>query len=427
MEHHSAAAIRVVAIDDDELYRDYIRTVLRDTDNFDVSYAVDGASSLALLDMAGADCVILDYDLGVENGIAIAQTIKRKYSDPPPIVMLSGKATAKVITMALREGFSDFLIKKTLTPNELIGAVSNAVDRRLKEKAQELARMQLARMSSINGITGLYTGDFIKARSRELVASAIRRGESCAAIIVRPHDLESVVDTFGFVVRDRALRMFASRLRGAVSKADICGHYAEDSFLYLIDRESTLQTITDVCERLSRDLTFALNVDQASFNITVRIGAALFPEAAATVELFLEAADRALSYAQSNRVPFTIAPPIYAESGCVEISSPLENHPVAADLNPSELGQLTVNRSNDRRKDLRHRVLKRGKICLHGLESVLDCTIRDMSNNGARLRLPSYYLLPDRFELLIIDSGLRRPVAVRWRAGLEFGVQYIPL
>ena len=63
-----------------------------------------------------------------------------------------------------------------------------------------------------------------------------------------------------------------------------------------------------------------------------------------------------------------------------------------------------------------------GKIVLDS-GGVIDCTIRDRSASGARLKVVSVVGIPDRF-VLSIGAGTERYIAVvEWRKQGELGVQ----
>jgi PilZ domain len=55
---------------------------------------------------------------------------------------------------------------------------------------------------------------------------------------------------------------------------------------------------------------------------------------------------------------------------------------------------------------------------------MIDCTVRDMSEKGARLRVPDEFAVPSRFVLRMKDTGENRKVAVRWQAGVDLGVEF---
>jgi hypothetical protein len=79
----------------------------------------------------------------------------------------------------------------------------------------------------------------------------------------------------------------------------------------------------------------------------------------------------------------------------------------------------------EQRKDSRGKALKGGKIVLRG-SSIFDCTIRDLSKGGARLRIENTLALPDRFELRYeTELGpLRRACRVIWRGPGEVGIAF---
>lgn len=73
----------------------------------------------------------------------------------------------------------------------------------------------------------------------------------------------------------------------------------------------------------------------------------------------------------------------------------------------------------------RSRQLKSGVIVLNRRCSTLACTIRDIGDFGARLRLGSVINLADEFELIFLND--RKIVAVRkcWHTHPECGVMFI--
>lgn len=72
----------------------------------------------------------------------------------------------------------------------------------------------------------------------------------------------------------------------------------------------------------------------------------------------------------------------------------------------------------------RRRVLKGAKVLFNGKSSVIDCTVRDMSAGGAKLRLVSTIGVPDRFVLQLPAEEGEHPCCVAWRSGTEIGVTF---
>ncbi len=79
---------------------------------------------------------------------------------------------------------------------------------------------------------------------------------------------------------------------------------------------------------------------------------------------------------------------------------------------------------DDKRKAPRRRVLKEGKIVFADAMRVIDCTIRDMSPEGARLLISNTIGVPDSFNLYEKSTGLLYPANVVWRQSNALGVRF---
>lgn len=72
----------------------------------------------------------------------------------------------------------------------------------------------------------------------------------------------------------------------------------------------------------------------------------------------------------------------------------------------------------------RSRTLKSGKIVFNHRASVLDCTVRNLSDEGACLLLPSTVGIPDDFDLLIEPDKPARRCQVTWKNESRIGVTF---
>jgi PilZ domain len=74
----------------------------------------------------------------------------------------------------------------------------------------------------------------------------------------------------------------------------------------------------------------------------------------------------------------------------------------------------------DQRRAARRRVLKAGTIEFGG--STLTCSVRDRSDTGAMLDVPSPIGIPDQFVLA--TNGSRIPCRVVWRSEKRIGIAF---
>ena len=79
---------------------------------------------------------------------------------------------------------------------------------------------------------------------------------------------------------------------------------------------------------------------------------------------------------------------------------------------------------NDKRKITRRRVLKVGKIVFADGMRVIDCTIRDLSKDGAKLIIGNTIGVPDSFFLYEQSTGSLYPSSIVWRQPKSVGVKF---
>lgn len=75
------------------------------------------------------------------------------------------------------------------------------------------------------------------------------------------------------------------------------------------------------------------------------------------------------------------------------------------------------------RQSPRRKALKGGKILLSKWASI-DCTIKDVTEAGARLEFKSPTELPAEFKLLILATDQTIPAELVWQRGLSAGVRF---
>ena len=87
---------------------------------------------------------------------------------------------------------------------------------------------------------------------------------------------------------------------------------------------------------------------------------------------------------------------------------------------PASLGETPA---PERRRNRRLRTLKQGRIVLSDW-TVMDCLIRDISDEGARVALGGLTELPQQFRLLVVSSNLLMPAELEWQRSLLAGVRF---
>jgi PilZ domain len=79
---------------------------------------------------------------------------------------------------------------------------------------------------------------------------------------------------------------------------------------------------------------------------------------------------------------------------------------------------------DDRRTIKRTRVLRSAKIIVPRRSPVIHCTVQNVNNGGACLKLANTYGLPETFDLTFEHGRTRRSCRVIWRTDDKLGVAF---
>jgi len=84
----------------------------------------------------------------------------------------------------------------------------------------------------------------------------------------------------------------------------------------------------------------------------------------------------------------------------------------------------TMEKATQNRRDAgRHRILKGAHIIFKGHSSTIDCTVRNLSERGACLKVESPVGIPDMFDL-VLDKASVYHCRVTWRKATQIGVNF---
>ena len=80
--------------------------------------------------------------------------------------------------------------------------------------------------------------------------------------------------------------------------------------------------------------------------------------------------------------------------------------------------------SDERRTLLRKRSFLQGRLYFNNRRSSLDCLVRDISGQGAKLKVSDSIAIPEMVELYIPNKDETYRAEVQWRTGFEIGVTF---
>ena len=78
----------------------------------------------------------------------------------------------------------------------------------------------------------------------------------------------------------------------------------------------------------------------------------------------------------------------------------------------------------ERRRQPRARTLKSARILFNQHHSVIDCTVRNLSAEGACLNVASAIGIPERFDVIFDADHSIRPCRMVWHKEKQLGVEF---
>jgi light-regulated signal transduction histidine kinase (bacteriophytochrome) len=207
----------LLIIDDSEDDRDlYERFLKGDTEIKRIDLAEDGEEGLALYRERPADCVLLDFNMPGDDGLAVLERLQA--IDPHvAVVMMTGAGSQDIAVAVMKAGALDYVVKDTISAAVLRRAIANAT-----EKASLVRELAAQREEQINFIRVLVHD--IRAPLRGLTSFTEILEEDLSAGVY-----EDITDHLE-MIKTSAMRMNAL--------VDTLAHYA------LLDRDIAFEMVS---------------------------------------------------------------------------------------------------------------------------------------------------------------------------------------
>lgn len=145
---------------------------------------------------------------------------------------------------------------------------------------------EVSRLATSDSLTGLANHrKLVDALDGELQRSG-RTGRNFAVLLMDLDGLKKINDRFGHLVGSRAIQRVGHVLRNHCRASDTAARYGGDEFALVLpetSQEDALRAAARICERVKND--------GLQPQLSISVGAAVFPEDGATIEKLLSVAD----------------------------------------------------------------------------------------------------------------------------------------
>jgi two-component system cell cycle response regulator len=326
--------MNVLIADDDRTSRVLLAAVVAKW-GYEPLVVTDGGAAWIMLQQPDPPrLVLLDWNMPVLDGPEICRRLRASTpSNPPYVILLTGRAAKGDIVRGLEAGANDY-VAKPYDREELQARLQ--VGRRTLDLQAHLLSVQaeLAHLATRDSLTGLLNRRAILDRLAEELERARRQDSSLTVGMCDLDHFKVVNDTCGHQAGDAVLRGFTAAVQGQLRGYDSVGRYGGEEFLLItpgVTNGGGVGIFERVCARVSG---VAMPTDKGAIPVTVSIGVASSGPGS-TVDTLLATADGALYQAKAdgrNRVVHACAAPATArDRGAVRPWPVPQGHVVATD------------------------------------------------------------------------------------------------
>ena len=162
-------------------------------------------------------------------------------------------------------------------------------------------RSELARHAGLDSLTNLPNRRLFDDRMEQALRRHSRHaGGQIAALFMDLDGFKQINDRYGHKAGDLVLRTVAARIRDEVRVGDSVARWAGDEFAVIIEEADETQVV-QLIERLRSRIALPFAVGGAMLSVKASIGAAFYPDEAASSTLLLELADQRMYEEKTRR------------------------------------------------------------------------------------------------------------------------------
>lgn len=183
--------------------------------------------------------------------------------------------------------------------------------------ARRAAESRLEYLTNFDALTGLVNRNLLRDRLKQAVASAHRRDQSVAVLVLGLDSFKMINESLGLDIGNELLKTISSRLLSSVRESDTVARLGGDEFALVLIEESreepgrqassdkklspafALET-NEVLQRVLTVVSESVVLEDRKVQITCSIGASIFPQDGDSVDVLIQHAVAAMTSAKRH-------------------------------------------------------------------------------------------------------------------------------
>ena len=264
----------ILIVDDSNMYCIIAKNALEST--YRISLAHSGPEALAFLEKEVPDLILMDIEMPKMSGKEVLRQIKsHKEWSKIPVMFMTALSELETEAECLELGADDFITKpiKPLIMASRVSKLLELYDLRKDLEHQLMKRTQQMEMATLksltDALTGLHNRDYLEKKLNEL----LEEGHAGALFMIDLDNFKGINDTYGHIVGDKTLQIFAEVLRAYSREDDVICRLAGDEFVTfypeLTDREIAAKKAGDIIKLFNERMASLGYPDVVSVSIGI--------------------------------------------------------------------------------------------------------------------------------------------------------------
>lgn len=177
-----------------------------------------------------------------------------------------------------------------------------SINGRLVRQVAELTEReaQALQQADRDGLTGLYNRRKMMEVLETSVAHALANHQRVGVLFIDLDGFKGVNDFHGHAAGDKLLTTVASRIVARTRTGDFVCRYGGDEFVVILPQVADLSAVRQVAESIAHRVALPYRIEDIELKLTAAIGAAIFPDQAASAVELLEFADESMYRAKAR-------------------------------------------------------------------------------------------------------------------------------
>ncbi len=286
----------ILIVDDDPISQHTVKTLLT-PEGYILEFAKSGEEALEKVVNLIPDLMLLDVMMPGMDGFEVCRRLRQNpQSRELPIVMVTALYDRESRLQGLEVGADDF-ISKPIDQAELRARI-RSITRLNRYRRLIETKEQLFRLANYDALTCLPNRQLLTERMHDTLERANQNHHNVAVLVLDLDNFQMINESLGHQIGDNILREVALRLNKTMSGATVA-RLSSDKFVVMFDTTNFVKEISEIAQRLLKQLSLPMAHDDHEIVMTASIGVSVYPDDSEQATPLLKNAETAMSRAKA--------------------------------------------------------------------------------------------------------------------------------